>query len=320
MKTRIISLVAFAAILATLITSGAQTSSAAQATATVAATMAATAVANTTCAPDNTARVASDASYQPFESVNTTTNKIEGFDVDLLNAISKSQGFQVAYTNENFDTIFEKLAAADYDLVISAVTITADRQKTVDFSNPYFLSGQAMIVRKADTGKYKTVADLAGLKIGVQKGTTGADFASDPANIKNAAVTSYVLAPEAFTALANKDVEAIIIDTPVALNIIGDQPTLNLVVVLGNLTDEKYGIAVRKECGDLLNKVNAGLRAVTADGTYNKIYRQYFGEDAPAAFLAGASAASTMSATMSATMASTSASMMSATMAATAAK
>ncbi len=259
------------------------------------ATAAATQVVARVCAANGVALVASDTTYPPFESVDTTSNQVVGFDVDLLNAIGKSQGFTPQIVTENFDTIFAKLAQGNYDLVISAVTITDDRAKIVNFSNPYFQSSQSITVRQADAAKYKTVDDLAGAKIGVQKGTTGEDFANK--QVKNATVSGFDLAPQALQALANKDVDAVIIDTPVALNLISTQPQLNLVVTAGGLTDEKYGIAVRKECGDLLNKVNAGLRAVVADGTYNTIYRKYFGQDAPAQFMAGAATVGTAVAT-----------------------
>ena len=288
---------------------------------TAAGTMAA-AAAMIPCLNNGVALVASDTTYPPFESVDTKTNAIVGFDVDLMAAIGKSQGFTPKFVTENFDTIFTKLAQGNYDMVMSAVTITADRAKTVNFTNPYYPSGQSITVRSADKAKYSGVTDLAGAKIGVQKGTTGEDYANN--TVKNATVKSYDTAPEAMQALANKDVDVVIIDTPVALNIVATQPTLNLVVTKGDLTDEKYGIAVRKDCADLLNKVNAGLRATIADGTYNTIYRQYFGEDAPAAFAKGgtgitadAAAAATMSATMLATMAPTMASTLSTTAAAT---
>jgi polar amino acid transport system substrate-binding protein len=261
-------------------------------------TMAATQAAVKACAVNNVVRVASDTTYPPFENIDTKTNQAVGFDVDLLGAIGKSQGLTVTFVTENFDTIFTKLAQGDYDLVISAVTITDDRSKIVAFSNPYFQSSQSITVRSADASKFKTLDDLVGLKIGVQKGTTGADLAG---KIKNATVSGYDLAPQALQALANKDVDAVVIDTPVALNLISASPTLNLVVTKGDLTDEKYGIAVRKECGDLLNKVNSGLRASIADGTYNTIFRQYFGQDAPAAYMPGAAA--TMAATTAAPVA-----------------
>ncbi len=265
----------------------------------------------TTCAANGVAMVASDTSYPPFESVDPATNKIVGFDVDLLNAIGKNQGFTPQFTTEDFTTIFVKLAQGNYDIVASAVTITADRAAKVNFSDQYFLSGQSITVRKADASKYQTVADLTGAKIGVQKNTTGEDFANN--QVKNANVHSYDLAPQAMQALANNDVDAVIIDTPVAYNLTAAQPTLNLVVTKGDLTDERYGFAVRKDCADLLNKVNAGLKAVIANGAYNTLYRQYFGKDAPAQFMPGnatsaaAPTASLVTATAgSATMAATS--------------
>jgi polar amino acid transport system substrate-binding protein len=269
------------------------------AAATVAATTAATS-APKACAANNVLKVASDASYPPFENVNDKKD-IVGFDVELLTAIAKSQGLDVTFTNENFSTIFAKLAQGDYDAVISAATITEERAKTVDFSNPYFISSQSITVRKADISKYKTLDDLAGLKVGVQKGTTGEELVTG--KVKNATASGYELAPQALQALANKDVDAVVIDTPVALNIIAEQPQLGLAVVAKDLTTENYGIAVRKDCASVLNKINAGLRAVVADGTYNTIYKKYFGEDAPAEFKAGASSVATVAATAAATTA-----------------
>jgi len=263
------------------------------AAATAAATKAATS-APKACAAGNVLKVASDASYPPFENVDAK-KQIVGFDVDLLTAIAKSQGLDVTFTNENFSTIFAKLAQGDYDAVISAATITEERSKTVDFSNPYFISSQSITVRKADISKYKTLDDLAGLKIGVQKGTTGEELVTG--KVKNATASGYELAPQALQALSNKDVDAVVIDTPVALNIIAEQPELGLAVVAKDLTAENYGIAIRKDCAEVLNKINAGLRAVVADGTYNTIYKKYFGEDAPAAFKAGAAQVATAAAT-----------------------
>jgi ABC-type amino acid transport substrate-binding protein len=269
---------------------------------------------------NNVLKVASDTSYPPFESVNAN-KEIVGFDIELLTAIAKSQGLEIAVTTESFSTIFAKLAQGDYDAVISAATITEERSKTVDFSNPYFISSQSITVRKADVAKYKSLDDIQGLKIGVQKATTGEELVKE--KVTNATISGYDLAPQALQALANKDVEAVVIDTPVALNIIAEQPELGLAVVAKDLTSENYGIAVRKDCPEVLNKINAGLRAVVADGTYNTIYRKYFGEDAPEAFKAGASqvgtAAATTVATAAATRAATTAATVAPTVAATAA-
>src|SRR5262249_49801325 len=125
------------------------------------------------CSSVGTLKVASDATYPPFESVNSTTGKIEGFDIDLMNAIARKADFRIEHHNALFDTIFTALANGQYDVVISAATITAERQQVVSFSDPYFVAGQVIVVRKTDTAKIKSAQDLAGKTVGVQTGTTG---------------------------------------------------------------------------------------------------------------------------------------------------
>jgi polar amino acid transport system substrate-binding protein len=229
--------------------------------------------------------VGSDAAYPPFESINEKTNKIEGFDVELLEAIGKSAGFTVNFRNALFDTIFTALSYGQYDIVMSASTITEERQKTVSFSNPYFEGGPVIMVRQADASKVKGPDDLAGKTIGVQLGTTGAEAAKKIKDVKT--VKEYPTAPEAHQALANGDVDAVVDDRPVALTAVTNRPELKLAVVGDTLTPEYYGIAIRQDCTELLAKVNKALGDVVADGTYAKIYEKYFGEQPPAAMRAG---------------------------------
>jgi polar amino acid transport system substrate-binding protein len=283
------------------------------------------------CSTTGVLKVGTDASYPPFENVNEKTGKIEGFDIDLLEAIGKKIGFSIEPHNALFDTIFTALAYGQYDLVISASTITEERKKTVNFSNPYFVAGQVIVVRKADIGKIKTTADLAGKTIGVQLGTTGAEAARGIPNVKS--VKDYPTAPEAFQALANGDVDAVVNDNVTSLSIILNSPKLNLAVVGQPFTQEFYGIAVRKECTDLLKKINQGLAEVIADGTYAEIYAKYLGEQpgpefrkggtgvilTPAATTAAGGGAPTQAATTAATPAATIPATMQATSAATSA-
>jgi len=262
--------------------------------------------------------------------VNEQTGKIEGFDIDLLTAIGAKAGFTIEPHNALFDTIFTALAYGQYDVVISASTITDERKQTVNFSNPYFAAGQVIVVRKADVGTIKTTADLAGKTLGVQLNTTGAKAARDIPNTK--AVRDYPTAPEAFQALANKDVDAVINDNVTSLTIILNSPSLNLAVVGQPFTQEFYGIAIRKDCTNLLAAINRGLSEVIADGTYAQIYAKYLGEEpgpefrkggsgltATAAATSSAGGAATTSATTSATTAATTSATTSATSAATAA-
>jgi polar amino acid transport system substrate-binding protein len=265
------------------------------------------------CATTGVLKIGSDATYAPFESVNDKTGKIEGFDIDLINAIAAKEGFTTNIHNALFDTIFTALSYGQYDLVISASTITDERLKTVNFSNPYLSAGQIIVVRKADATKISKPEDLAGLTVGVQKGTTGADTAKKIKNVK--AVKEFDTIPEAFQALANKDLDAVINDLPTSLDNIRNNPSLGLVAVGSVLTSEFYGIAVRKDCTALLTKINEGLAKVIADGTYAKIYQTYLGDEPPDAFKAGGAGiiptvnapAATTAATAAATKAATTA-------------
>jgi polar amino acid transport system substrate-binding protein len=251
------------------------------------------------CATSGVLQVGSDASYPPFETVNETTNKIEGFDVELMAAIGAKAGFTPNFHNALFDTIFTALSYGQYDLVASASTITEERQKTVSFSNPYFKSGPVIVVRQADASTVKGPADLAGKTIGVQLGTTGSAAAKKIANTKG--VKEYPTAPEAYQALANGDVEAVVDDTVPALTIIANRPELKLAVVGEPLGTEYYGIAVRKDCTELLDKVNKALSEVIADGTYATLYEKYFGEaPSPEFRKGGTGVVPTQAATMSA--------------------
>jgi ABC-type amino acid transport substrate-binding protein len=220
--------------------------------------------------------VGTDAAYPPFENVNTETNEIEGFDIELLNAIAAKAGFTPVYQNVPFDTIFTNLAAGQYDIVISATTITEERQQTVLFSNPYFAAAQVLTVRTDDAETLKDIASLAGKKVGVQKGTTGADFAKSLGGFD---VVEYDSTPEALQALANKDVDAVIADDAPSKAIILNSPDLGLTITVEALTVEYYGISVRLECTDLVAAINSGLAEVIKDGTYAEIYRKYFGVD-----------------------------------------
>ncbi|MEP7288131.1 MAG: basic amino acid ABC transporter substrate-binding protein [Chloroflexota bacterium] len=236
------------------------------------------------CKSTGVLSVGTDATYPPFENVNDS-GKIVGFDIDLLTAIGAKAGFTIAPRNALFDTIFVALSRSQYDLVISASTITAERQQTVNFSNPYFVAGQVIVLRKADLGKIKTTDDLAGKTIGVQLGTTGAEAAKGIKNVKE--VKEYGTAPEAFQALSNGTVDAVVNDNVTSLSIILNSPTLNLAVVGQPFTEEYYGIAIRKDCTDLLKKINDGLAQVIADGTYADIYTKYLGEEPGDAFKKG---------------------------------
>jgi polar amino acid transport system substrate-binding protein len=218
--------------------------------------------------------VGSNAEYPPFEYVDEAGN-IVGFDIELIGAIAEEAGFEFELVNTRWDGIFVALANGEFDAVISAATITAERAETVNFSDPYFNAGQMITVR-ADDSSISTPEDLAGKRVGVQLGTTGDIWLTEETG---AEVVRYDENTLAFQALANGDVDAAVADGPTAIDIVKANPEMNLLVLPGVYTDEEYGIAVIKENPDLLEAINSGLAAVRESGKYDEIYDKYFGQD-----------------------------------------
>jgi len=213
-----------------------------------------------------------NAEYPPFEVVDDAGDII-GFDADLMTAIAEAAGFEFEFVNTRWDGIFVALASGEFDAVISAATITAERAETVDFSDPYFNAGQSITFR-ADTTDIAGPDDLAGRKVGVQLGTTGDIWLTEETQ---AEVVRYDENTLAFQALAAGDVDAAVADSPTAAEIVRANPEMMLKVLPEAYTDELYGIAVSKDRPEVLAALNEGLAAVRASGEYDEIYDKWFG-------------------------------------------
>ena len=217
-------------------------------------------------------RVGSDVAYPPFEFIDETTLEPAGFDIDLIKAIGEVMGREVEIINTAWDGIIPGLINGNYDVVISAMTITDERAATVDFSDPYFATGQMIVVRAGDD-RIQQPADLAGKRIAVQIGTTG-HFAAE--SIQGADVRTFDTMPAAFLALKAGQADAAIADELVAKEEAAANPG-QLKTVGRPFTVEYYGIAVKKGRSDLLKEINRALATLKADGTYDAIYEKWFG-------------------------------------------
>lgn len=211
-------------------------------------------------------KIATDAAYPPFEFVDTATSEIVGFDIDLMKEIAKAGGFEVEFINTPWDGIFVGLDNDNYDAVISAVSITDERKVTYDFSDPYYSIFQALIVRKADADKFKSLADLKGKKVGAQIGTTGAIHVGKDPNVK---LVNYDDNGLAIEALLKGDVDAVVCDHPVAFDYALVNPSYGDKLVVSNpkVTDapEPYGICIKKGNAKVVDLVNTGLANLPAD-------------------------------------------------------
>lgn len=220
------------------------------------------------CGPKQPSKIviASDATFPPMEMVDENKN-IVGFDIDLMNAAAKAGGFTVEFKNTAWDGIFAGLDAGKYDAVMSSVTITDERKKTMDFSIPYINAGQILVV-KSEVNGVSSLADLKGKVVGAQIGTTGAFEIDKVKDADKITEKTYDEIGLAFEDLANGRVTAVVIDTPVAANYALQNPNYKgkLKIVGAPFTQEFYGVAVKKGNAKVLDVINAGLKKVLDAG------------------------------------------------------
>lgn len=210
-----------------------------------------------------TITVGTDATWPPMEFVNED-KELVGYDIDLMNAIADAAGFEVEFQNTAWDGIFAGLGTGEYDAVISSVTITEERQETMDFSEPYINAGQVLIVQQSTTG-VQTLEDLVGERVGAQIGTTGAFEVN---NVEGVELSTYDELGLAIEDLANGRIAGVVADTPIAADYVlqNEEYSGTLKIVGEPFTEEFYGIAVQKGNDEVLALINEGLAAVKAEG------------------------------------------------------
>lgn len=222
-----------------------------------------------------TLTVGSDVPYPPFEEFGKSKTEFKGFDVELMEAIGKKIGRKVEFQDTSFETIFRDLAQGKFEAVASATTITAEREKTVDFTNPYYFAEQAILVKEGSG--IDSVETLNGAVVAAQQGTTGQEFVQKETKPKE--LRPFPEGPDAVNALKAGTVEAVVIDLPVAENAVEASPGLEISAAIP--TEEEYGFAVKQGDEELLGELNEGLKEVEEDGTYARIYRSVFHREPP---------------------------------------
>jgi ABC-type amino acid transport substrate-binding protein len=217
-----------------------------------------------------TLTVGSDVPYPPFEEFGKSKSEFKGFDVELMEAVAKGIGREAQFQDTSFDTIFRDLAQGKFDAVASATTITDEREKTVDFTNPYYLSEQAILVKEG--GQIDSVDGLKGATVGVQQGTTGQEFLDE--NGEAGEVRPYPQGPDAVNALRAGTVDAVVIDIPVAENAVEASDGIEISAAIP--TEEEYGFVVAQGEEELLDEMNEALEELKEDGTFATIYKKWF--------------------------------------------
>lgn len=221
--------------------------------------------------------VGSSATYRPFAYENPN-KEIVGYDVDIIKAVAQKAGVPIKIVNTPWSGIFAALNNGDVDLVISGVTINDKRRQSYDFTAPYFEARQLIAVAK--DSHVKSLKDLAGKKIGVVNGSTGDDIASREFGKTNSDIRRFESTPIVISELVNTGLDAAIGDNGVIAFRVQEHKQLKTVSD-ASFPKEFFGIVVKQGNKTLLDKLNAGLAAIKADGSYAQIYKKWFNADAP---------------------------------------
>lgn len=219
--------------------------------------------------------IGTDATYPPLEFMQGS--KYTGFDIDLGNAIAREMGRPAKWVNCGFDGILAALEAGKFDLVMSALTITEERSRSLAFSMPYYTAGQALACRKAGP-RYERLEDLDGVTVGIQINTTAKEvLRKRPA----ARIREYNSIDLALLDLRNGGIGAVMTDVPVLRYMLRRNfPNLT---VTGNLfTTEQYGIAARRDRGELIVEVNAAMVRLRERGVLTRLHAKWFGDESVA--------------------------------------
>lgn len=218
--------------------------------------------------------VAAFDSNPPFGFVDAKSKKIEGLDVDFAKALADKLGVKLEVVPTNPANRVPLLVSNKVDLVVANFTITEERAKQVDFSIPYFASGQQFIIKKGT--QLEKPEDLNKLRVGVDKGTVNEGVIRD--KFPGATVVAYDDTPFAFAALRNGNVQAITQDGPKLIGLLANVPDRNKYVVPPfTVSDDLIGIGIPKGEAALKQVVDNTLLELEKNGKAEHIYNAWFG-------------------------------------------
>ena len=218
--------------------------------------------------------IATSPDFPPFEELKSD-GSVEGIEIDILNLICKELGVELEIQQMDFESVIPGVQAGKYDLGVSGITVTEERQKNALFTDPYCLAAQAIVVTANSAIASK--ADLAGKSVAVQTGTTAESFCMD----NGYKVNSYAANSDAELALVNGKVDAWVIDDLTAAEMVAvynADHSDQLVILSEAMTTEPYAFATTKGNDELVKKINEILKKLIDDGTVASTFKKF---DAP---------------------------------------
>lgn len=210
--------------------------------------------------------IATSPDFPPFESLDG--DKVVGIEIDLLEMIAEKLGVELEINQMDFDSVLPGIQSGKFNVGVSGITVTEDRKENADFTDPYFLAAQAIIV--TDGSDIKSKADLEGKKVSVQTGTTAEEYC-----MKNGyEVFAFQANNDALSALTSGKVDAWVVDNQTGIAM--SKETNGKTVVLDEaMTTEPYSFAFKKGSTSLVNEINGYIQGWLKDGTIEKIFEKY---------------------------------------------
>lgn len=220
-----------------------------------------------------TLKVGTDTSFVPF-CFPDENNVYTGFDIDLLQAFSEYLGFEYEIQPMDFTALLMSVQTNKLDMGMAGITITDQRKEVMDFATPYYDAGLQIFV-KEDNEEITSIADLEGKKLALKEGTASVQYVSD--NVKDCTVTTFPNIEEAYLEVQRGAADAVVYDAPNMLYYVSQNTDCGAKVV-GELVDGcQYGI-VLNQGSEYTEYINAALKQFREDGTYDTIYKKWFGQ------------------------------------------
>jgi polar amino acid transport system substrate-binding protein len=222
-----------------------------------------------------TLRVVTDAAYSPMEYQDQ--GKVVGFDIDLMKAIGEEAGYELKIEHVGWDPMLQEIKDGTADLAISSITINDDRKESYDFSVPYYLSRNEILVPEGS--KIKSSADLKGKKIAVQKDTTGHEIAKSILGETSKDIKPFDTTPLAIQELINNGADAVLADKPVVEEYVKNNQKEKLVIITDDSFEPEYYGLMFPKGSKLVSDFDEAVNKLFDNGKYAEIFKEWFGTE-----------------------------------------
>jgi len=214
-------------------------------------------------------KVGTDATYAPMEYMDEK-GEIVGIDIDIVKAIAEAAGFEVEFKNYGWEPLFPALTGGEVDFAVSSITITDERKESYDFSDPYFIANQLILV--PEDSKVTNFEDLKDKRVSVQINTTGHIVTKELLGETSSKIVATESMPLAISEMINGNADAAIGDNAVIIDYQANNPKVKVKTIEDDSFEkEYYGLMVKKGNSEILDMLNEGIKKIKEDGKLKDI-------------------------------------------------